>query len=47
MNPYEKNKIRPNEPMSAVFFLFFNIKFIMTTKIVTVIIIIDIGENKS
>ena len=47
MNPYEKNKIRPNETMSADFFLFFNIKFIMTNKIITVIIIIDIGENKS
>jgi len=47
MNPYEKNKIRPNETMSADFFLFFNIKFVITNKIVIVIIIIDIGENKS
>jgi len=47
MNPYEKNKIRPNEIMSADFFLFFNIKFIITNKIITVIIITDIGENKS
>jgi len=47
MNPYEKNNKRPNETMRADLFLFFNIKFIMTNKIVTMIIIIDIGENKS
>ena len=47
MNPYEKNKISPNETMSADFLLFFNIKFIITNKIIIVIIIIDIGENKS
>jgi len=43
----KKNKIRPNEIMSADFLLFFNIKFIITNKIITVIIITDIGENKS
>ena len=47
MNPYVKNNIRPNETMNADFFLFFNIKFIISNKIIIAIIIIDIGENKS